>query len=273
MDYEAYFGLQAEVAVVTGGGGVLGRTLAATLAQAGAQVAVLNRRPLQPEAAAFFKAAGVTVLDVPCDVTDAGALAEAVQRVEAALGAVTILVNAAGGNQPGATTGPERNFFELDPAAIEQVFALNFQGTLLACQAFGKAMAARGRGSIINIASMAAVRPLTRVVSYSAAKAALVNFTQWLAVHFAREYNPALRVNALAPGFFLTEQNRFLLTERETGKLTARGQAIVDHTPAGRFGDPQELAAALLWLAGAGAKFVTGAVIPVDGGFSAFSGV
>ena len=164
-------------------------------------------------------------------------------------------------------------FFNLPPDAIQWVFNLNFLGTLLPCQVFGKMMVAQGEGVILNISSMNAFQPLTRVPAYSAAKAAISNFTQWLAVHMAQEYSPEIRVNALAPGFFLTEQNRFLLTNCEDGSLTVRGQKIIDNTPQRRFGDPEDLLGAMLWLLSPASKFVTGIVVPVDGGFSAFSGV
>jgi NAD(P)-dependent dehydrogenase (short-subunit alcohol dehydrogenase family) len=183
-------------------------------------------------------------------------------------------VNAAGGNVKEATVSPEIPFFDLPVGALERVVALNlFAGAVLPAQVLGKMMVKNeGGGSIINISSMNAFRPLTRIAGYSAAKAAVSNFTQWLATHFAMEYNKALRVNAIAPGFFLTNQNRFLLTT-ETGELTARGKSIIAHTPMGRFGDPGDLIGACIWLASDASRFVTGAVIPIDGGFNAYSGV
>jgi len=184
-----------------------------------------------------------------------------------------MLINAAGGNHPKATTSIELPFFDLPPEAVQWVFNLNFLGTLLPCQVFGSKMADRGEGVILNISSMSAFEPLTRIPAYSGAKAAVSNFTQWLAVHMAQEYSTNIRVNALAPGFFLTEQNRFLLTDADTGALTARGKTIIEHTPQGRFGDPEDLLGAVLWLLSPASKFVTGIVLPVDGGFSAFSGV
>ncbi|MFN3763434.1 MAG: SDR family oxidoreductase, partial [Anaerolineae bacterium] len=184
-----------------------------------------------------------------------------------------ILVNLTGGNVPEATVGPDRPFFDLPPEALERVVALNlFGGAVLPCQVFAQQMVEKGEGVIINIASMAALRPLTRVVGYAAAKAAVVNFTQWLAVHLAQEYSPRIRVNAIAPGFFLTRQNRYLLLD-EGGNLTPRGQAILAHTPMGRFGAPEDLIGTVVWLASPASRFVTGAVIPVDGGFNAYAGV
>jgi NAD(P)-dependent dehydrogenase (short-subunit alcohol dehydrogenase family) len=187
-------------------------------------------------------------------------------------GPVDILINAAGGNSPAATTSAEQTFFDLDTEAANQVFCLNFTGTFQSCQVFGRDMADRGEGCVVNITSMSALRPLTRIPAYGAAKAAVVNFTQWLAVHMAQEYHPHIRVNAIAPGFFLTEQNRYLLLDAE-GKLTPRGQAIISHTPAGRLGEPADLLGPLLWLVSPASAFVTGTVIPVDGGFATFSGV
>ena len=243
------------------------------LAQAGARVAILGRREEPALAvAAEIRAAGGEALGVAADVLDRAALERTRDTISAALGPVDILINGAGGNQPQATTGPDRAFFQLEMAAIQHVFAANVTGALVCSQVFGRVMAERQQGCIINIASMAGLRPLTHVVSYSMAKAALINFTQWLAVHMAQEYSPAIRVNAIAPGFFLTEQNCYLLLDAE-GKLTARGQTIISYTPAGRLGDPADLLGTLLWLAGPASSFVTGTVIPVDGGFASFSGV
>ncbi|OQY18457.1 MAG: D-mannonate oxidoreductase [Anaerolineaceae bacterium 4572_32.1] len=218
-------------------------------------------------------AQGGTALAVRCDVLDKASLEAARDAVLTRFGRVDILVNGAGGNKKQATTSPDLSFFDLPPDAIRWVFDLNFVGTLLPSQVFGKLMAEQGQGVILNISSMNGFRPLTRIPAYSAAKAAVSNFTQWLAVHVAQEYSPRIRVNALAPGFFLTEQNRFLLTDEASGELTPRGRTIIEHTPMGRFGDPEDLIGTVVWLLGDGARFVTGVVVPVDGGFSAFSGV
>jgi len=189
-------------------------------------------------------------------------------------GKIDILVNSAGGNLKEATTSSDLSFFDLSLSALEKVIALNlFGGAILPAQVFGKVMADnKNGGSIINISSMNAIRPLTRIPGYSAAKAAVSNFTQWLAVHFAQEYNKNLRVNAIAPGFFLTQQNHYLLFD-ENGNLTERGKSIIAHTPMGRFGNPEDLIGVCIWLASEASKFVTGTIIPIDGGFSAYSGV
>ncbi len=265
------FRLDGRVAVVVGGTGVLGGAIARALGEAGAKVAIVGRR--QPEAvAAKLAADGIVASGFVADALKKESLEAARSAITVALGEPAILVNAAGGNVPEATAGPDREFFDLPLDGLEKVIALNlFAGAVLPCQVFGRAMALHG-GSIINIGSMAGERPLTRVAGYAAGKAAVANFTRWLAVTMAREHGARLRVNAIAPGFFLTDQNRFLLTKAEGG-TTERGSTIVAHTPMNRFGDPGDLAGAAVWLAGDASAFVTGAVIPVDGGFSAFSGV
>lgn len=265
--------LDGEVAVVTGGGGVLCSAMAKALAGAGAAVAVLDARADAARATASAIAeAGGRAIAVPADVLDLASLGAARETVEGELGPASILVNGAGGNRKEATVTPETTFFDLPAEAVRSVFELNFLGTFLPCQVFGRAMAARKRGSIVNISSMTAFRPLTNVVGYSAAKAAVSNFTQWLAVYMSREHAPEIRVNAIAPGFILTEQNRYLLVE-PSGELTERGRQVVAHTPMARFGKDADLVGALLWLVSPHAAFVHGAVIPIDGGFHAYSGV
>ncbi len=272
-DGQALFDVRGRVAIITGGSGQLGRAMALGLARAGVQVAILGRHAETADAAAEdIRAYGGSAMGVACDVLDRAAIEHAREQVTRAFGPVDILVNAAGGNSPMATTSAEHSFFDLDASAVNTVFALNFTGTFQCCQVFGRAMADRGEGCIVNITSMNALRPLTRIPAYSAAKAAVANFTQWLAVHMAQEYSPRIRVNAVAPGFFLTEQNRYLLTD-EAGAPTPRGQAIISHTPAGRMGRPEDLVGTLLWLVSPASAFVTGVVVPVDGGFSSFSGV
>ena len=260
--------------VMTGGTGVLGAEITATLIGCNASVAILSRNPLVAEKLAQrFSGGKGRHLFVRGDVLDRNALEEASRHILKEFGHIDCLVNAAGGNNPGATTTPTTSFFDLSEDALKFVTNLNLLGTILPSQVFGKAMVGRGEGVILNFSSMNAFRPLTRIPAYSSAKAAVSNFTQWLAVHMAQEYSPGIRVNAIAPGFFLTEQNRFLLTEKETGSLTPRGQKIMDHTPMGRFGRPDDLIGAALWLLSPASAFVTGVVLPVDGGFSAYSGV
>jgi NAD(P)-dependent dehydrogenase (short-subunit alcohol dehydrogenase family) len=210
---------------------------------------------------------------VASDVLNREPFEQSVNEVLEAFGRIDGLINAAGGNHPQATTSPEMSFFDLPAEAIRFTSDLNLLGTILPSQVIGRLMAEQGAGVILNISSMNAFRPLTRIPAYSAAKAAVSNFTQWLAVHMAQEYSPKIRVNAIAPGFFLTDQNRFLLTDKKSGELTPRGQSIIDHTPQRRFGNPEDLLGTVLWLLSPASEFVTGIVVPVDGGFSAFSGV
>lgn len=267
------FDLTGRVAVVTGGTGVLGGALARGLASAGAKVGILGRRTAKAEEVAeAVRAAGGEALALTADVLEREQLEGAKTRVLEVWGRLDILVNTAGGNQPGATVVGDLSFFGLTQGALAEVLSLNLLGTVLPSQMFGEAMVEAARGSIINISSMAAQRPLTRVVGYGAAKAATDNFTRWLAVELAQKYGPGLRVNAIAPGFFIGEQNHDLLLTPE-GTPTERGQKIVGHTPLGRFGEPDELVGTAVWLASDASSFVTGVVVPVDGGFSAYSGV
>jgi NAD(P)-dependent dehydrogenase (short-subunit alcohol dehydrogenase family) len=259
---------------ITGGTGVLGSEIARALVGCGATVAILGRNEQACQALIERMGEGGNRISFfKCDAVDRDQVFQAAQDVVKRLGKVDCLINGAGGNQPKATTNPQTPFFDLPAEALRGVFDLNMMGTILPSQAFGKIMAEQGYGTILNLSSMSAFRPLTRIAAYSAAKAAVSSFTQWLAVHMAQEYSPKIRVNAVAPGFFLTEQNRFLLTDKETGEWTARGKSIVGHTPMGRLGDPKDLFGCVLWLLSPASEFVTGVVIPVDGGFSAFSGV
>ncbi|MEF2277798.1 SDR family oxidoreductase [Deinococcus sp. YIM 134068] len=271
--------LEGQRAVVTGGSGILGRRLALALAEDGATVYVGGTREESARQAidavleAHPQAQDLRprLLPLAVNVLDPASLHAAARRTEEE-GGTDILVNAAGGNRPEASVGPEQEFFDLDLLAVDEVIRLNLTGTLAATQAFSRGMTGRGRGSIVNIASMSGLRPLTRVVGYSASKAALLNFTQWLAVEFAQKYGPGLRVNAISPGFFLTEQNRYLMLG-EQGEPTERARRILAHTPQGRFGVPDDLVSALRWLVSPHSAFITGTNIPVDGGFSAFGGV
>ena len=268
------FDVSGKCVAITGGAGVLCGEMARTLAARGAKVAVLDFNVPAAEAmckeirdtGGVAEAIGVNVLEPP-------AVEKAFEETVSKLGRVDVLINGAGGNKKEATCVPPETFFDLPADALQWVMDLNCMGTMLPSQTFGRHLAERGDGVIINISSMNAFRPLTRIAAYSAAKAAISNFTQWLSTYMAQRHSPNIRVNAIAPGFFLTEQNRFLLTDEATGDLTARGKTIIEHTPMNRFGEPADLVGTLIWLLSDAAKFVTGVVIPVDGGFSAFSGV
>ncbi|MCS7181042.1 MAG: SDR family oxidoreductase [bacterium] len=274
MNYvEKFFSLEDKVAIVTGGGGILGSEIAKGLGLAGAEVIIGDIKKYK-EVSENLKNIGIKSEGEYLDVFDKNKIEEVAKKIVDKYGKIDILVNAAGGNIKEATTSSELSFFDLPLSALEKVVALNlFGGAILPCQVFGKYMVKNENGgSIINISSMNAFRPLTRIPGYSAAKAAVSNFTQWLAVHFAMEYNKKLRVNAIAPGFFLTEQNRYLLLD-EKGNLTERGKSIILHTPMGRFGNPEDLIGVCIFLASDASIFITGTVIPIDGGFNAYSGV
>lgn len=262
--------------LITGGAGVLGKEMARALYACGANIAVLHYKQQKAQQAAddIREGAGSgSVIGVEGDVLKRDTMQLAIEQVIAEYGQVDGLINAAGGNKPGATTNTEKAFFDLPQDALQWVFDLNLMGTIIPSQVVGRHMAERKQGVILNVSSMSAFRPLTRVLAYGAAKAAASNFTQWLAVYMAQEYAPEIRVNAVAPGFFLTDQNRFLLTDPQTGELSARGQKIIDHTPMGRFGSPADLNGTVLWLLSPASAFITGIIVPVDGGFSAYSGV
>ena len=268
------FDIKDKTVVITGAGGVLCGTMAKALAKAGAKIAVLDIiESAAKKIADEIKSENGQAIAIKCDVLDKKTLEIAKEKINSLLGKIDVLINGAGGNKKEATTSPDLSFFDLPADAVRFVFDLNFIGTLLPTQVFAKEMAEEGAGVILNISSMSAFRPLTKVSAYSAAKAAVSNFTQWLAVHICQNYSKDIRVNAIAPGFFLTEQNRFLLTDEKTGELTDRGKTIIEHTPMARFGQPEELIGTVMWLLSDAAKFVTGVVVPIDGGFSAFSGV
>ena len=273
-DLTRLFGLSGKAAAITGGGGVLCGTMARALGKLDVKVAVLDiaEDAAKKVADDIIKGGGQAVA-IKTDVLKKESLEESCARVIENFGKVDILINGAGGNTPEASTSEKVEFFDLPESAVRWVFDLNFMGTFLASQVFGREMAARGQGIIINVSSMNYFRPLTRVPAYSAAKAAVSNFTQWLAVHMSHNYSKQIRVNAIAPGFFLTEQNRFLLTDKKTGDLTPRGKTIVDHTPLSKFGAPEDLIGTIIWLTSSASEFVHGITVPIDGGFSAFSGV
>ena len=267
------FSLDGQTAVVTGGTGVLGRGMAMALAMAGARVGVLGRRRgLGEEVAAQIRAQGGEAMVLPADALDRDSLLAAREIVMRQWGGVQALVNAAGGTKPAASVGEASDVFSMSADAFREVVDLNLFGTLLPSLVFGETMVKSGGGAIVNISSMSASRALTRVAGYGAAKAAVENLTRWLAVELARRHGDSIRVNAVAPGFFIGEMNRALLVEAD-GTPTKRGKLVIEHTPAGRFGVPDDLAGALVFLCGPGSRFVNGVVVPVDGGFNAFSGV
>lgn len=267
------FDLTGKKAIITGGNGVLGGAMAEGLAQTGASVAILGRteKTVDQQVEAIEQAGG-KALALYADVLNLSDLKEAKEKVVKAWGTVDILINAAGGNIAGAIVNPDQSFLDLDDEAFEKVVDLNFHGTYRPTKIFSELMIEQEEGCIINISSMAAQKIISRVIGYSAAKAAIDNFTQSLAVELANKHGEGLRVNAIAPGFFIGKQNRDLLLNKD-GSLTNRGQTIIDHTPMGRFGEAEELIGTAVWLCSDASKFVTGTVIPVDGGFNAFSGV
>jgi NAD(P)-dependent dehydrogenase (short-subunit alcohol dehydrogenase family) len=271
---ETLFEVKDKCIVITGGAGVLCSCMSAELARRGAKICILDCDVSRAkELCKKIEADGGFAFAVQADVLDKKSVQAAFNSAIKTMGHVDVLINGAGGNKKEATTSADLSFFDIPAEAVKAVFDLNLLGTVLPSQVFGKYIAETGHGVILNISSMSAFRPLTNICAYSAAKAAVSNFTQWLAVHICQNYSKDIRVNAIAPGFFLTEQNRFLLTDEQTQELTERGKTIIAHTPMGRFGQPGDLIPTVLWLISDASKFVTGTVVPVDGGFSAFSGV
>ena len=281
-DLSERFDLSGKVAAITGAGGALCGAMADALGTAGVKVAVIDIDAEKAEARAqSIIDSGGAASAFQCDVVDGAMLKECARAVGGLWGPPDLLINGAGGNDPRGSTSeafhspaagsPEPangSFFDLDATGFRRVFDLNFMGTFLATQAFSAGMVARGKGSIVNMASMSGFTPLTKVAAYSAAKAAVSNFTRWLAVHFA---HTGVRVNALAPGFFMTEQLKFLHVDPNTGELLPRGRQVIAHTPMGRYGQPDDLIGPLVWLLSDASSFVTGAVVPIDGGFSSYS--
>jgi NAD(P)-dependent dehydrogenase (short-subunit alcohol dehydrogenase family) len=274
MEYlKKLFNLENKVAVITGGSGILGSEMAKGLLNVGVKVVILGTKEdkLKQKVEELSKISS-EILGLNCNVLDEENIKDVNQEVLDKFKRIDILINAAGGNMPGATIGVDQSIFDLKIDAFQKVTDLNLNGTVLPTLIFGKSMTEQKFGSIINISSMSALTAISRIVGYSAAKAAVDNFTRWMAVEMAQKFGNGIRVNAIAPGFLLTDQNRTLLTNKD-GSLTDRGKTIINMTPFKRFGEPEELIGSILWLAGGASKFVTGTVIPIDGGFSVFSGV
>lgn len=271
---ERMFGVKDKVIVITGGGGILCGMMCRELGKLGAKIGVLDiRAEAAKQVADEIMAAGGEAISIYADVLKKTDVVRSLETVLAKWGHVDALINGAGGNHPQATTSPNQPFFDIPEEAFRWVFDLNFIGTVLCAQVYGKHMAERGEGSIINIASVNSIRPLTKIPAYSAGKAAVKNFTEWLAVHLSQNYSAKIRVNAIAPGFYITHQTRFLLMDEKTGQPTPRGQSVLNHTPMARFGVPEELMSTVLYLLSPASSFVHGATVVVDGGFCAFSGV
>lgn len=275
--------LNGKVCVITGGAGVIGISLVKALVSVGTKVAIvdLNEELAQQVAAEISAEFGATCIGVKANVLDKESLEEAKTVINEKLGPIELLINGAGGNSPQATTqveqmeevdidNLEKTFYGLQMEGFDKVFALNFKGTILPTMVFTRDMLASKKGAVLNISSMNSYHPLTKIPAYSAAKASVNNFTEWLAVHLAKM---GIRVNAVAPGFFITNQNRFLVLDEKNGGYSARGNKIVTNTPMGKFGDPDDLQGASLYLLSDLSSFVTGIVIPIDGGFNAYSGV
>lgn len=267
------FDISGQVAVITGAGGIICGVMAREMAKKGAKVALLDLFVESAQKIADeINAAGGDAIAVKANVLDRASLEEARDAVAAKYGRIDVLINGAGGNKKQATVSPELDFFHLDVDAFKWVFDLNVTGAVLTTMVFGELLAKQGTGNVINIASMATYHPLTNTVAYCGAKAAVANFTEWMATHFNQNYSKNIRVNAIAPGFLLTTQNKFLM-QKEDGTPTDRGQRVLNKTPMGRYGDPEEMAGPVIWLCSEAASFVNGAVIPVDGGFSSFWGI
>jgi NAD(P)-dependent dehydrogenase (short-subunit alcohol dehydrogenase family) len=265
------FSIKDKVVVITGGTGVLGNAIVRHFAGEGAKVVVLGRNMEKAESLVKeVSGLGGEAVAIRCDVTDRVSVEQSYNAVMEHYGRVDVLINGAGGNMPGATIAPDKTIFDLDIDAMRSVIDLNLFGTIIPTMVYARAMATQKHGSIINVASEAALRPLTRVAGYGAAKAAVVNFTKYLCGEMATKFGAGIRVNAIAPGFFLTEQNRTLLTNPD-GSLTPRAESIIAHTPFGRFGEPDEIVGTLQWLASDASRFVSGTVTVIDGGFDAFS--
>ena len=267
------FSLKGKTVVITGGSGILGTQMGKFLQSAGANIVILDRNAeMAKKVSDELNVLGGNSMPAVADVLIPEDLIKAQERILERYGSIDILINAAGGNQKGATVTPDQTFFDIELDALRKVYDLNFFGTVVPTKIFAETMAKNKSGVILNVSSMAAIRPITRVVGYSAAKASIDNFTKWLAVEMANKFGEHIRINAIAPGFFITEQNRELLTNKD-GSYTERGNLVIEHTPMDRFGEPEDLDGTILWLCSDAARFVTGIVVPVDGGFSSFAGV
>lgn len=274
MNSSQIFNIKGKVVVISGGAGVLCSEMAKAIGEHGAKVVILDLSEENMEIlSGYLSKKKIEHLTIKTNVLDKKNIEEAAKKTLDKFGKVDILINGAGGNKAEATTGTDLSFFDLPEEAVKWVYDLNFLGTFLTSQVFGKHITDKGEGVIINISSMAALSAMTKVPAYSAAKAAVSNFTKWLAVHMSKNYSDKIRVNAIAPGFLLTEQNRYLLINKDNKTFTQRGKTIIEQTPMKRFGEPADLISTVLWLISPGAGFVHGAIIPIDGGFSAFSGV
>ena len=274
MLIEKLFDLRGKVVVISGGSGFIGSEISCALAEIGCRVALLynNSKP-NDGTIKRIKSSNADFEIYKCDVTNREYISECKNSIIDKFGDIDILINCAGGNHPDSTTSDKLNFFNIPAEAFNWVSELNMMGTVLPCQVFGEFFSKNKKGNILNISSMAGLRPLTKIPAYSSSKAAVNNFTKWLSVHMATKYSEKIRVNAIAPGFLLGKQNRFLLIDEKTGKYTDRGEKIIRHTPMNKFGEPKELISTVVWLLSPSSNFITGVVVPVDGGFNAFGGV
>ncbi len=268
------FELKNKVVVITGASGSIGGEISASLAERGCRVALLcNQNQPDDSIIQRIKDSKSEFALYKCDVTSKDGLKVSKNRIKKEFGYIDGLINCAGGNHPKATTSLENSFFKISKESFEWVTKLNLMGTVLPCQIFGEEFTKNKKGNIINISSMAAIRPLTKIPAYSSSKAAINSFTRWLSVYMVKEYSINIRVNAISPGFFIGKQNRYLLIDKDTGNLTKRGKSIIENTPMGKFGEPKQLISTVVWLLSDHSDFVTGVLIPVDGGFDAFGGV
>ena len=268
------FDIKNKVVVVTGASGFIGSEISCSLAEVGCKVTLLfNNNSPSEEIITRLSKSNSDFEIFKCDVTNDEDIISCKDKILNKFGTIDALINCAGGNHPDATTGSENSFFNIPADAFEWVIKLNLMGSIRPCQIFGKEFAKNKKGNILNISSMAAIRPLTKIPAYSSSKAAINSFTKWLSVHMAKEYSKDIRVNAIAPGFFLSKQNKFLLINEKTGKYTERGNSIIENTPMKKFGNPKELVSTVIWLLSDHSNFITGVIVPVDGGFDAFGGV